>query len=191
MKKEMERQEKEKKERAGEIVKLLIIVSLLILAAFGGWWLLKELTKPSPQQVLGVAVEDQGREHILRSEWEKFSYNSNPPTSGPHDADWTKAGIYTDSQGDGYLIHSLEHGYVVIYYNCQKDGDCEGLKQKLSDLANEKRLWKLIVVPRPSLDAKIALTAWGRIDKLDELDQERIVRFIDAFRDKGPEKTME
>jgi hypothetical protein len=30
---------------------------------------------------------------------------------------------------------------------------------------------------------KIALTAWSRIDKFNELDEERIVRFIDAYID--------
>lgn len=66
---------------------------------------------------------------------------------------------------------------------------CKDLQKKLSDLANEKRLWKLIVVPRPTLDVPIALTAWGRIDKLDKFTGEEIGRFIDAFRNHGPEAT--
>ena len=72
-----------------------------------------------------------------------------------------------------------------------ESSQCKDLVKKLSDLANEVRMWKMIVVPRPSLDVPLALTAWTRIDKLQNFDKERIMRFITAFRDKGPEKTME
>jgi len=46
-------------------------------------------------------------------------------------------------------------------------------------------------VPRQNKDAAIALTAWGWLDKMDTFDEERIRKFIDAWRDKGPERTME
>lgn len=175
----------------------------------GGFYLYQEFTRPLP----GQQVEDLGREHVPQEEWEKFKYNSNPPTSGPHDVVWTRPGIYEEPQGDGHLVHSLEHGYIIISYNCapqsgreqEEDStesaemiseafssdECEDLKQQLSDLANEKKLWKLIVVPRPSLDSEIALTAWGRINKLNSFDKERISQFVDALRNHGPEQTME
>ena len=50
---------------------------------------------------------------------------------------------------------------------------------------------RLILVPRPSLDTKMALTAWVRIDKMDDVDESRILRFIRAYHNKGPERTME
>lgn len=187
LKRELEKEEEQKKKasrRLGYWVIGLLVIGLLIV---GSWWLVKELTKPMP----GQAVSDQGRNHVSREEWEKFSYNSNPPTSGPHDPVWTKTGVYSEPQGDGHLVHALEHGYIIISYNCDKTADCEGLKNKLSDLVNEKRIWKLIVVPRSNLDSLIALTAWGRIDKMDVFDKKRTEAFIDGFRNKGPEKTME
>lgn len=206
-----------------------LIASLLILLGVAGtFWVFKEAVKPLP----GQQVADLGREHV--PDGTKVQYNSNPPTSGSHFADWTRAGVYEQPISDGHLIHALEHGYVVISYNCMKlsskskvqssklisnafaheeeitstpsagaspsaelTGDvwtsskCQELKRKLSDLANEKKLSKLIVIPRPSLDAAIALTAWTRIDKFNQFDRERIARFIDAFRDRGPEKTVE
>ncbi|MBI4066516.1 DUF3105 domain-containing protein [Candidatus Gottesmanbacteria bacterium] len=68
---------------------------------------------------------------------------------------------------------------------------CKVLVKQLTELANKKKLWKLIVVPRPQLDTTIALTAWDYIDKFDSFDASRISRFIDYHRDQGPEKTME
>jgi hypothetical protein len=68
---------------------------------------------------------------------------------------------------------------------------CKGLAQQLTDAYNNKGKFKLVVVPRPNLDSKIALTAWTYIDKFNEFDIERINKFIDAHRDHGPEKTFE
>lgn len=61
---------------------------------------------------------DQGRDHVTVEEVAKFYYNSNPPTSGPHLPTWVKAGVYDAPQSEGELIHSLEHGYIIINYNC-------------------------------------------------------------------------
>lgn len=189
LKRELERQEGEKKANTKKIVKLLIIVSLLILLGLGGWFLLKELTKPLP----GQQMPEQSKEHVKKEEWEKFSYNSNPPTSGPHDPVWTKAGVYSEPEGTGHLVHSLEHGYVIIYYRCGEDEkDCLDFVDKLKERVN-KDLYKLILMPWPNLETNFALTAWTRLDKFSAQDArlDRVENFTRAFRNKGPEKTME
>jgi hypothetical protein len=114
-------------------------------------------------------------------------YNSNPPTSCQHLETWVRAGIYPEPQEEGELIHSLEHGYVIIHYA----SDAAQLAPQLEAAARAKGLKKLIVVPRPQLAHGIALTAWGAIDTMEEFDQARIERFIDFYRDHGPEQTME
>ena len=207
------------------------IVVILVLVG-GGWWFMRYLARPAP----GTKVPEMGREHVALAQVEKTTYNSNPPTSGPHYEVPSKPGIYDTPQHDGALIHSLEHGYVIISYNCgvhlkassfqplalrqvfahEEEGatpaadlsspiatgsaingstECQTLVKQLEELAQRKRLFKLIVVPRPQLDTTIALTAWGVIDKFDPpaggFDAKRIERFIDYHRDHGPEKTME
>lgn len=201
-----------------------ILVIVLLLAA--GYFLNKRYNQPLPGQV----VSDLGREHI--PDGEKFDYNSNPPTSGKHYGEWTRKGVYDKPVSDGHLVHSLEHGYVTISYNCTKlvashwslvvgvnaheetltatqsaekvsspsaglEGEewnsqnCKDLVAKLTSVYEKKGKTKLIVIPRPSLDVTIALTAWSRIDKFNDFDEKRIIEFIDAYRDHGPEKTME
>lgn len=225
-------------------------IILLIIALIGGglWWGYHKLSKPLP----GTQVEDIGRNHI--SDISNVSYNSNPPTSGSHFPVWAKRGVYDRVISDGYLIHSLEHGYVVASYNCeekvsrvprvpqvsrayaQEEGDvigppapakelpltkmnvsvtgamsaftpesppaievelpesfqsdsCKKLVSDLSIFLNNYQ--RLIIVPRPNLDTAIALTSWGRIDKFDKFDRERIEQFISAYHNNGPEKTVE
>jgi hypothetical protein len=40
----------------------------------------------------------------------------------------------------------------------------------------------VVLAPYPELDRCIAMTAWTRIDKMDDLDDRRVVRFIEAYR---------
>ncbi|MFQ5594850.1 MAG: DUF3105 domain-containing protein [Anaerolineae bacterium] len=86
-------------------------------------------------------------------------------------------------------MHNLEHGHVVIAYDCGKLDTCDEVKANLKAIVDRFDDWKVTVVPRQNKDTAIGLTAWGRIDKLDAYDEARITAFIDAYRDQGPEKT--
>lgn len=171
------------------------IVAVIVLI-IGGVFLVSKPRDEKPATTTGQykwqSLADLGRTHI--GEGDKITYNSNPPTSGPHLPTWERYGIKDKEVDDELLVHSLEHGYVIMSYNCAELPDpatCDAFKKQLTDIANEKRTWKLIVIPRASLDAPLALTAWRHLDKMDQVDKPRIVAFIDEFRDQGPEKTME
>ncbi len=94
-----------------KIGKILFVLFL----ALGFWWFLAYITTSPP----GQKIPDMGREHVSETQVAQTQYNSNPPTSGPHLPIWVKAGVYTSPQSEGELIHSLEHGYVIISYNCE------------------------------------------------------------------------
>ena len=164
---------------AGVIVGLAVLVGVGVVVA-------RAVNRP------GISVPSMGRTHIPVGTSHTVSYNSNPPTSGPHYDPSAPPGVYDEPIPDGYLIHSLEHGYVIVSYNC--DGlaadDCRELVRRLVSVAQDERLWKIIVIPRPGLESRIALTAWTRIDTFDTFERNRIVRFIRAWRDKGPEATL-
>ncbi len=57
-------------------------------------------------------MPNEGRWHLEPGE--KWEYKSYPPTSGPHDPKWTRPGFYFEKQPPEKLVHSLEHGIVVI-----------------------------------------------------------------------------
>lgn len=154
-----------------------------LLLGLGGYWLWRGVTAPRP----GEVVANQGREHVPVGT--SVEYNSNPPTSGPHYAQWTKRGVYEEPIEDGYLIHSLEHGYVIVSYKCESN--CEGLKTSLKNFYQKNKNKRLVVVPRLSLETQIALTAWKRILKLPEWNESQAEGFVRTFENRGPEKTME
>lgn len=93
----------------------LVALVIGIVLAGVGWRIYSSSTRPK----LGDEVADMGREHV--TDIYGVKYNSNPPTSGPHFPIWAKRGLYDRLISDGYLIHSLEHGYIVISYNCEEN----------------------------------------------------------------------
>ena len=70
-----------------------------------------------------------------------------------------------------------------------KSDSCKSLVSQLSEYT--KVAQRVIIIPRLNMDSRIALTAWGRIDKLDSVDGEAIKAFIKAFHNRGPEQTQE
>lgn len=173
---------------------LLAVVAFLALLV----WLFIASSKPLP----GTKVADLGRGHVPTGK--QVEYNSNPPTSGKHYEDWIRSGVYREPKDDRNLVHSLEHGYVIMHYKCEQiesqneatesgklDESCEVRKAQLAKIYEKKGQRKIIVVARPNLDTNFALTAWIYLDEFNDFDQARIEKFIDAHLNMGPEKTME
>jgi hypothetical protein len=138
----------------------------------------------------GERIPIQGADHIPVGQ-RVTNYNSDPPTSGSHYAETIPAGFYDTPQRDEHVVHNLEHGHIVISYDCSKLADCDAVKQQLRSLGNRYNNWKVTIIPRENRDTAIGVAAWGWLDKMDAYDETRIRQFIDAWRDKGPEKTME
>lgn len=158
-----------------------------IILLVGGIWLLtsqdaKEQTKLS-KPLMGEAVSDQGRDHV--PDGTQIRYNSNPPTSGQHYAKSQPGGIYENKVPDGNLLHSMEHGAVILWYKSDiPASDSAKLKSIFGSISVSKK----IMVPRESLDVPVALTSWGRLLKLQTIDENQIKAFMKTNEDRGPEK---
>lgn len=222
-----------------------IVIGVVGTVALFGWVFFEShnQTKPKP----GIEALDPGRNHVPHGQRLEFKFN--PPTGGDHYADWITKGFYDEPREDGSLVHSLEHGYIIINYDCEKklgfnfklidgvfaheevpdstnsatsssdvdslgrvkmeggsegvstmalanmpevfrNGSCDSLKNQLKDIYNQNQ-HKLIVQPKLGMESPIILTAWNRMLKLNNVDKNQIKEFIEAFRDKGPEKTVE
>lgn len=133
----------------------------------------------------GTQYANLGQSHVNRGV-PHAPYNSNPPTSGPHYPDWASWGVKDQPQPDEMLVHNLEHGGVVVQYNCA-DG-CPELAAQLRDVVAGYRS-KVILAPRPNpeVPCRITLSAWTWLDCFNDFDAARINAFISAHKDKGPE----
>jgi hypothetical protein len=212
---------------------VVVAVAALIFLAAGVGWAFLESSKPLP----GQDVLQPGREH--KPVGTALTFNSNPPTSGDHYDAWITKGFYNEPREDGYLVHSLEHGYIIMWYDCEakkssmiqtayaqessmsatqsatqpvramtsagegtpslsldqmpqafRDGSCDSLKNELRTLY-EANKFKMIVLPRVGMGNPVTLTSWGKILRLQNTHKDEMTRFIDSYRDRGPERTLE
>ncbi len=137
------------------------------------------------------------------------TYNSNPPASGPHYPIWAAFQEYDKPVDRRYLVHDLEHGAVVVSYNCSSTdggtsdasgagaGACEStvasLRAALAALPNDPLCagegvrTRAILVPDPLLDVPIAAAAWGMTYRAQCIDSPSLVGFLKENYGRGPE----
>lgn len=127
-------------------------------------------------------MQDEGRGHLNPGDAIP-AYKSVPPTSGTHNQVWYPAGVYDNNADVTQLIHSLEHGYVILYYN--------GIPQdQIDQLVAIQRSdpFKMIVAPYPNMPYKVALTAWTHLQTCEGVNEQAIRSFTAQFRNQGPEQ---
>jgi hypothetical protein len=119
----------------------------------------------------------------------KDCYNSNPPTSGPHNASPMPFKVLDNPATKENLLHDMEHGGVVIWYNTED----AAVIQKLADIANGELDRRRLVVMSKYTGMEpdtIALTAWSRLDKFTVSDfkgdgkfnEKRVTDFIEEHQ---------
>ena len=120
------------------------------------------------------------------------NYNSDPPTSGLHYAETSRAGFYDENIYDfpaAYLVHNLEHGYVVFWYNCDtlSESECAELKSQIRTTIDDLGSIKLIAYPWPSIDVPVVMTSWGRLQRFEIFEAEKAKDFYRANLNRAPE----
>ncbi len=158
------------------ILKWTIGIVLVIAISYGLILIARKDQQPLP----GEALTIQGQEHIAVGASHP-EYNSNPPTSGWHYAQPARWGVHQTELPDEQLIHNLEHGGIWISYM----GIDDSTRSALEKIATSQS--KVIIEPRAKNDAPIVLAAWGRLLKLEKFDEQTIVAFIGANRNRSPE----
>jgi len=156
------------------------------------------LTFQAVTGVAGTQIPDEGpRNHIDPSITPTYKFY--PPTSGQHygtpdgPAPWQTT---DQTLREGTFVHNMEHGGVVILYNCPSGAACDTLKSQLSNYVNnlapvEPQFGEVKMLMTPyskGMTKKVALVAWNWIEFLDGYDQAEITRFYEIHVDKGPEQ---
>ncbi len=177
-KKEQNQKEKERRKGKKRLQRFLsYLIGILLLAGVGYWAYTNWATTPT-----GEFIRSMGNRHLTSSQVVLTTYNSDPPTSGPHLPSVARWGIHERPIPKELQVHNLEDGGVLVQYNCDRaNQECRELVDKLAKIVRPYN--HAILAPYPGMTQKIALTAWTRIDKFNDFDEKRIVRFIDAYID--------
>lgn len=155
------------------------IAAVIVLAVLVGL----NVTSPPPAELAAVETfPDMGTDHIPAGV-SPPEYNSDPPTSGPHLDTPAPCGIYRRPVPDVSVLHSMEHGAVVIHY----DPSIEPARQaQLEDIARSIN-GELIVAPRLDMEDELVLTAWTKRLALDRIEENVIRAFAAQFANRSPE----
>jgi hypothetical protein len=132
-----------------------------------------------------------------------FKYNSFPPTSGPHDAQWVIWNVYDSPVPQINLVHNLEHGGIAVQYGSEVPKAT--VDQVVAWYADDPNA--IVVAPRPDLGKRIALTAWsadydgdptnpdaritkseGHVATCTSFDEDAFTEFRDDYRYQGVER---
>jgi hypothetical protein len=148
------------------------VAGVVVVAAVVGWFAYR-----ASADLPGEKLPDLGNAHIQTASDPHIPYNSDPPTSGPHLPYIAPWGVHTRPIPLQLQVHNLEDGGVMVQYNCT----CPELVDQLRGVVSKYDKF-VILAPYPGMKPRIALTAWTRLDRLEELDEKRIVRFIQAYR---------
>lgn len=115
------------------------------------------------------------------------TYEVNPPAGGAHTPEAASEGVYDpgEAPADGPLVHALEHGFIVIWYDPTiSAADLE----RLEDIAEDEDYSNAtLLVPREGMDVPVAATAWHERLLCPGVEEKPLTEFIKARRDQGPE----
>ena len=172
--------------------------SILIWGGLGAGLivLVAALLWPRVQPSVGLAVPVMGSSAHVEAGTDPGPYNSDPPTSGRHYGESLPSGLYEESEAanigaypEGRLVHSLEHGYVILWYNCERlsEGDCSQLKDQIRQVMDDAGNLKVIAYPWSSIDEPVVMTSWGQMLRLESFDPAAALQFIRTNRNRAPE----
>lgn len=114
------------------------------------------------------------------------TYTVNPPSGGDHVSRAAPPGVYAGLNvvPDGILVHSLEHGYVILWYRPDVPVSQVTTIRDLRD----KYAKDTLVVERKDMVAPVAATAWKQRLLCERADADDLGTFIETARNKAPEK---
>jgi hypothetical protein len=108
-------------------------------------------------------------------------YTSNPPTSGPHSSTPMPFAVLENPAPKENLVHNMEHGAVVVWYNTDDETVLDQLRDIVQDTIDARKL--IVMSEYPDMEAgTIALTSWTRLDKfsVSEFSKDRVQKFIEV-----------
>ena len=149
---------------------------------YGGFYGNDDGPNTAPHTTSKVDYEGEGNTNPPAggAHWGSAACGSSPPDSPPlcGPVPW---GIYSSEWEAESLLHSMEHGGVVIWFNTTERDIIDELELLVTARLNSGDL--IVMAPYLEMDdGFIALTSWSRIDKFPvaEYSPQRVLTFLDA-----------
>jgi hypothetical protein len=112
-----------------------------------------------------------------------IDYPDPPPAGGPHNGCWSAWGVHEAPVADENWVHNLEHGGVVLLYNCS--AGCADAIESLGAFVEKHDM--TLLTEYPDMKTRFAVVAWGYRLQSDTLDLDALQAFYVAHVDQAPE----
>jgi hypothetical protein len=139
---------------------------------------------PGCPEIIGEGFCSEGGTHVDIGT--TIGWGHEPPHSGPHYPAWETAGEHTEVVERGYWVHNLEHGWIVLIYNCPAgcDAELDVLRQVLAMRPN----MDILMTADPLLEgSKFAAISWTWVYAFDTPVLEELLCFADQHYNNSPE----
>jgi hypothetical protein len=156
-------------------------VLALILGALT--WLLF-FRNQAPTEIRGVEVMSFSSSGVNVHRTGTLDYATTPPVSGPHAPQPAACGTHAGPIPDEQLVHTLEHGAVGILY--RPDLDPQQITEVEALVARYDS--HVFSAPYPGMQPSLVVASWAKKMELDSASLGTIRDYIEAFRQKGPER---
>lgn len=153
-----------------------VLIAVAAVAVFLGGLVVYRITQTA--SLPGERFASQGNTHIRLGD-DHPPYNSNPPTSGWHTPDLAAWGTYDYLVPEERLIHNMEDGGVILWYRFGTEEENADRVAALQEVARGSQ--RIVIAPREDMPTLYALTAWQRLQRFDDIDQEAMQAFIEAY----------
>ncbi len=135
-------------------------------------------------------MPDEGRNHVPYGT--TVSYANNPPASGDHWPCWAPYAPATAVIPPEQWVHNLEHGAIVLLFQCQNETSCPDAFNALVAIDNAgpdapTGGHRILVTAYPPLPKAYAAVAWDWVLLSDTADSTSFQCFIAAHEGMGPE----
>jgi hypothetical protein len=111
---------------------------------------------------------------------------TEPPVGGPHCPVWLNCRVWAEAQERCEYIHNLEHGHMVMVYNCPSG--CDDIVATLTAYFNSKAVpRRILVVPDPLLKHRVAAMVWGWGYEGDTIDNDTLDTIYAHHDEEAPE----
>lgn len=115
-----------------------------------------------------------------------IEWSNNPPHSGAHFPIWENKGEHDTAVERGFWVHNLEHGWIVLVYNCPEG--CETELDVLRSVIDARPDLSILLTPDPLLDGpRFAALSWTWVHEFDEPVLDELLCFVDQHWDHAPE----
>jgi hypothetical protein len=137
---------------------------------------------------------EEGAQHV--PDGTDVQYATTPPTSGDHYDTPAEPGFYDVASGaqvpEERLVHNLEHGQIVFWYDPENEEVQDDLEQLIGDQPKEYAL-TLLAAPSSAVEPPygFTMTAWGAMQSCEAVSETVINDFRAQFQGRGPEQFPE